>query len=130
MKVLATIKEQDVNSDAPIVDTSEFSHRRAVRAVVLDKTGQVALLNVSRKGYHKLPGGGIDEGEDMQVALERELLEEIGCKAEIVAEIGKILEYRDEWQQFQESYCYLAKLVGDQKPSEFTEERAYVGEKH
>ncbi len=122
MKVLATIAEQDVNPAAPVVDTANFSHRKAVRAVILDTTGQVALLHVSRKGYHKLPGGGIDEGEVMHAALERELLEEIGCKAKVVAEVGEVREYRDEWQQYQESYCFLAKLEGDQKPSEFTEE--------
>jgi len=122
MKVLATITEQDVSPAAPVIDTANFSHRKAVRAVVLDDAGQIALLHVSRKGYHKLPGGGIDEGENMHAALERELLEEIGCKARLIAEVGEVREYRDEWQQYQESYCFLAKLEGDQKPSEFTEE--------
>jgi 8-oxo-dGTP diphosphatase len=122
MKVLATITEQDVSPGAPVSDTSSFSHRKAVRAVVLDDAGQVALLHVSRKGYHKLPGGGIDEGEDMHAALERELLEEIGCRVRIIAEVGEVREYRDEWQQYQESYCFLAKLEGSQKSSEFTQE--------
>ena len=95
MKNLLTIKEQDMVPGSPAVDTSSFRKRGAARAVLLDDKGQVYLLNVSKHGYHKLPGGGIDEGEDIKQALERELMEEVGCKAEIVAELGTVVEYRN-----------------------------------
>jgi 8-oxo-dGTP diphosphatase len=123
MKNLLTINEQDIIPDSPVVDTSNFREREAARAVLLDKDGQVYLLNVSKHGYHKLPGGGIDEGEEIKQALERELLEEVGCKAEIVAELGTIVEYRnyDDGGLKQTSYCYLAKQVGDQIDSALEE---------
>ncbi|MGB2786789.1 MAG: NUDIX domain-containing protein [Candidatus Saccharimonadaceae bacterium] len=123
MKNLLTIKEQDILPDSPSVDTSAFRKRGAARAVLLDDNGQVYLLNVSKHGYHKLPGGGIDEGEDIKQALERELMEEVGCKAEIQTELGTVLEYRnyDDGGLQQTSYCYLAKQVGEQVASALEE---------
>ena len=40
---------------------------------------------VQHKGYNTwcLPGGGIDEGEGLVAALEREIMEELGVKAEV-----------------------------------------------
>jgi 8-oxo-dGTP diphosphatase len=123
MNLLLTIKEQDFEPEAPRKDASHFRERSAARAVLLDQNGQVYLLNVSKHGYHKLPGGGIDEGEDIEQALERELMEEVGCKAEIIAELGSLVEYRDyeDGGLKQTSYCYLAKQVGEQQESALEE---------
>lgn len=123
MKNLLTIKEQDIVPDSPVADTSAFRKRGAARAVLLDSDGQVYLLNVSQHGYHKLPGGGIDEGEDIKQSMERELMEEVGCTAEIVAELGTVIEYRnyDDGGLEQTSYCYLAKQVGEQVASALEE---------
>jgi 8-oxo-dGTP diphosphatase len=40
----------------------------------------------TRKGY-LLPGGGVDPGEDLESGLRREILEELGCESEILAEL-------------------------------------------
>lgn len=127
MKILTTLKEQDIYPDAPELAISDFKKREAVRAVVIDAQGQIALLHVSKRGYHKLPGGGIEPGEDKIQALERELLEEIGSKVKIIGEIGEIHEYRDQWKQFQISYCYLAEQVGTQIETNLTEEEKADG---
>ena len=127
MNVITEIREQDVNPDAPLIDSSEFDHREAVRAVVVNDVGQVALLNVSKRGFHKLPGGGMVPDENKAEALAREVLEEIGCKIEIVAELGEIVEYRDEWRQIQASYCYFAKQVGEQRQNSLTEKEREEG---
>lgn len=123
MKNLLTIKEQDIVPDCPVIDTSTFRKRGAARAVLLDDNGLVYLLNVSKHGYHKLPGGGIDDGEDIKQAMERELMEEVGCKADILAELGTVIEYRnyDGGGLEQTSYCYLAKQVGEQVASALEE---------
>jgi len=123
MQLLLTIKEQDVNPNAPEVDVSTFRERQAARAVLLDNAGKVYLLNVSVHGYHKLPGGGIDEGEEIQQALARELMEEVGCRAEVTAELGSIIEYRnyESGGLKQTSYCYLARQTGEQSASALEE---------
>ena len=121
MKQLLTIKQQDFDAESPTIDASTFNEREAARAVLLDKDGQVYLLNVSVHGYYKLPGGGIDAGETVEAAMRRELLEEVGCEAEIIAELGIIVEFRDFEQLKQTSYCYLAKQTGKQRPSTLEE---------
>ncbi|MCA9347948.1 NUDIX domain-containing protein [Candidatus Saccharibacteria bacterium] len=121
MKNILTIREQDIVPGAPVVDAGNFRTREAARAVVPDGAGKVALLRVGLYGYHKLPGGGIDEGEDVPTALERELLEEIGCKAEVAGEVGEIVEYRDQFEMVQTSFCFIANQVGEKGEPDFTE---------
>lgn len=127
MKKLGVLTELDINPDASVVDTAGFWERRAARAVVFDDDGRVALLHVTKHGYHKLPGGGIDEGEDIAEALQRELLEEIGTQARVTAEIGEITEYRDQKEMKQTSYCYRARQFGEKGEPDFTEKELNDG---
>ncbi len=127
VKKLPAIHEQDIVPGAPEVNRAGFSHREAARAIVVDDTGAIAMLAVTKKGYHKLPGGGLEPGEDKTQALTRELLEEIGCKVKILGEVGEITEYRDQWEQIQTSYCYLALKMGEQHEPAFTEEELNDG---
>lgn len=115
MKTLLVVYEQDFIPDTLMVDYSSFRKREASRAILLDKDQRFHLLNVSKHSYHKLPGGGIDDGEDIFEALERELMEEVGCRAEIISEIGTIIEFRNYEKLKQTSYCYLAKQTGEQE---------------
>ena len=121
MKNILTIHEQDIVPEAPVIDTVNFRKREAARAVVSDNAGKIALLRVGLYDYHKLPGGGIDEGEDIPTALERELLEEIGCKAEVTGEVGEIIEYRNQFELEQISYCFVATQIGEKGEPDFTE---------
>jgi 8-oxo-dGTP pyrophosphatase MutT (NUDIX family) len=52
--------------------------RAAVRALVLDENDHVLMVRLvfGHGAYWVLPGGGIDEGEDVLSALRRELREE------------------------------------------------------
>ena len=127
MNTILTITHQDFFHDSPRLDTDTFRIREAARAVVVDENGRVALLKVGKHSYHKLPGGGIDEGEDKIEALSREFIEEIGCDANVIAELGAIVELRDKWELKQTSYCYLAKQFGPISEPEFTPEEIADG---
>lgn len=113
-------------------DMSAVRIREAARIVLIDNEGKVPLLYVSKYGYHKLPGGGIDDGEDKKSALEREVLEEVGAKIEVANEIGKIIEYRlgehfeVDYDLQQISYCYYGKVVEKGEP-EFTQKELDEG---
>lgn len=56
--------------------------RPAVYAIVLHE-GKLLLMTARRVGKYHLPGGGINVGERMTDALERELQEETGIEVEI-----------------------------------------------
>jgi len=109
----------DLNQLAPS-EITILKQRTAARAVVFDANNQVALLHVGKNGYYKLPGGGIEPGENPKEALVRECMEELGCTIDVRGEIGKIIEYRRDLHQT--SYCYLATLVGTQSTPHYTEE--------
>ncbi|PLS81280.1 NUDIX hydrolase [Candidatus Saccharibacteria bacterium] len=110
MERILTLTDQELNDS---IDTANYRQRRAARAVLFDERGAVALMYARNIGFYKLPGGGIDSGEEILDALHRELLEETGCNAEVVAELGEIFEHRSFERMQQTSYCYLAKIVGE-----------------
>jgi len=127
MKLLREIQHSEIDPGAANKDPANFSERHAARAIVTDASGRVALLFVGKYAYHKLPGGGIENGEDNAQALQRELLEEIGSRVKITGEVGEIIEYRDEWEQKQTSYCYLARQIGEAYKPDFTEKELGEG---
>ena len=67
--------------------TDDLRIRRAVRALVVDPAGRVLLVRFEfpTVTVWATPGGGIDEGEDEEAALRRELEEELGL---VDVEIG------------------------------------------
>ncbi len=51
---------------------------RVSAKAVIKKENKILLVN--EDGFFELPGGGIDHGESLEVALKRELIEEVGVK--------------------------------------------------
>lgn len=92
-------------------DVSKYSIRKASRGVLRWKN-KIALLNVSKFNYHKLPGGGIDNSETNEKAFQREVLEETGCHCIIEDYSGVTIEYRDKFNLVQISYVFFANVIG------------------
>ena len=116
MRQLALLDQHQLGlreaSDQPISYT-----RRAARAVLFNAAGQVAVMHFTAIGSYKLPGGGIDEGEDTIAALHREIREETGYEITDIKELGEVVEYRYYCGMHQVSYCYTAtatQFVGTQ----------------
>lgn len=108
MKKLALLNPEGVSEE----EARTYPVREAARAIVVDDDGKIVLLHVSKRNYYKLPGGGIEPGEDHVTALRRECQEEIGCDVEVIGEVGTITEYRKMFTLTQVSHCYLARVVG------------------
>lgn len=120
MKIIRQIQTEQIE------DKSILRLREAVRAVV-SKDRKIALLYVSKENYHKLPGGGIEQGENIYAALDREVMEEVGVTIKNVEEIGEIIEYRKQHNLKQISYCFIADVKHDEGKQFFTEEEKQEG---
>lgn len=108
------ITDKDFDKNAPDFDESKSWKREAVRAILAGADDKIALIHAQKYNYYKLPGGGIEDGEDHATALRRELLEEVGAEAIVIGEVGKIEEKRafaDNMHQV--SYTYSAKVSGE-----------------
>ncbi|WP_297518377.1 NUDIX hydrolase [uncultured Clostridium sp.] len=88
-----------------------YNLRRTARVVLVNEQNEIALLNVSNEGYHKLPGGAIEKGESKEEAAKREVEEETGYKIELKEDIGLIIEYSDDTNLMQLSFAYKGKII-------------------
>ena len=68
--------------------TNYFSPISAVGAIIVDQEGRVLLITRAKdpgKGKFGMPGGFVDPGEQLEVALRREVLEEINLTASSIS---------------------------------------------
>ncbi|MCI8390878.1 MAG: NUDIX domain-containing protein [Roseburia sp.] len=88
MRILATFDAKDYQ------DTTGICEKYSVRGIIM-REGRLAM-QCSREGEFKIPGGGMEAGEDIVEALTREVHEETGYLviADTVQELGEITELR------------------------------------
>jgi len=130
MKILGTIKESNVFPDqTPTPEEQLGKMRQAVRIILFDKEGKIAMgYYPPREGHpiggYNLPGGGVDDGESIIMALYREGLEEAGCQMKKVRELGMVKEFGvgKRVKHNQDSYCFVAEVDGEKGTPKFTEE--------
>ncbi len=121
MKTIAIFDMKNYNNNM------KHYKREAVRAVIV-KDGKAAFVRSAIEGFYKIPGGGIEEGENHINTLIRETREETGLvvKPNSIREMGKIIEIRksannDDEVFEQISYCYYAEVEDLQLSQELSE---------
>jgi len=88
-----------IHEDASSLEGKEVYRRTAARAVVVDGEN-ILLLYTKRYNDYSFPGGGVDEGEDIETGMIRELQEETGAKdIEVVSEYGVYEEIKPIWKK-------------------------------
>lgn len=113
MELIGTITDSDLGISSSTENRPNYRLREAARAVLLDTDSRIALMHVPSDNYFKLPGGGLDAGEEAPKGLSRELLEEVGASSiDIIQNIGQVDEYRDQYEMIGRHYCYVVKLTG------------------
>lgn len=127
MKKIATIHERDIFPEKQPVEGIEYIDRVTGKAIVFDKENKVALVGNKLNNFLLLPGGGIDDGENIQTGIARECLEEIGYTINILDEIGCVDDYRPREKKHCISYCYTARVSGDKGDIKHTENEVGIG---
>ncbi|MBQ7088984.1 MAG: NUDIX hydrolase [Clostridia bacterium] len=92
-------------------------HRHVARAVVVDKEGTFYFMRADRDDDFgvatviETAGGGVEEGEDLSVAIRRELKEELGAEVEILAEIGTVSDYYNLIHRHNINHYFLCRAT-------------------
>ena len=91
--------------------------RSIVRAIVFDDAGLFHFVRAVRDDDFggstiiETSGGGVEPGEDLFVAIQRELHEELGAKVEIVGKIGVVSDYYNLIHRHNINHYFLCKLI-------------------
>ncbi|KAL2129221.1 hypothetical protein VTI74DRAFT_8067 [Chaetomium olivicolor] len=107
-----------------------YTDRQAARVVAFNTKGEVAIIYAKRDNYYKLPGGGIDPGEEHEAAAQREFQEETGGLIKLRGNGGVATTREFRFDQNQVSYCYVADLVDDSGKPNLTDEEIADGLGH
>lgn len=102
-------------------------NRYGARGILIDNNLNIAMMYMSKNGYYKLPGGGVEPSETYEAAFLREIKEETGFCSVIVKELGYIEEHKIQNQFMQTSYCFVAKKNSDKQTISLTDNEKASG---
>lgn len=125
MKTIITLDQHELGLFS--ADDGELTWtRRAARGVLTNDKAQTAMMHFTKTGVCKLPGGGMEDNETIEVALRREIREETGYEITDIRELGMVEENRQASGMHQLSYCYMARVT-DFVGTDLTEKEAGQG---
>ncbi len=90
--------------------------RLTARAIVKNQDGLYAVMYAEKFKLHSLPGGGVEDGEDVLTTLRREVYEETGCVCDEIKELGIVSENRASLDYTQINYYFVVTTT--HKPGE------------
>ncbi|MEX1029099.1 MAG: NUDIX domain-containing protein [Paenibacillaceae bacterium] len=125
MRLIRRITDSDIQGGIPEL-ISPIS-RHGSRGVLVDNMLNVAMMYMAQLNLYKLPGGGIEEGENTKDAFLREIKEETGYEAEIIQEIGYIEEHKKRNDFMQYSHCFVAKANDKQGNATLSKSEMQLG---
>lgn len=102
-------------TDQLILGTPGLSHkppRITARALVRRQDGLYAVMYAEKWRLYSLPGGGVEDGEDVLDALRREIWEETGCTCDVIRELGIVRENRASLDYTQINHYFVVDTAG------------------
>lgn len=127
MNCIKILTDEDFGLNS--VDFNNPRIRYGARGIIVRNDGKIAIFNKSNKNEYKLPGGGVDDGENVKDAFKREALEETGCEIDIIDELGTIEEHKslDNFKQI--SYVFVGKVIKEHDKLNLTQKEKEEGAK-
>ena len=95
--------------------------RLTARAIVKNQDGLYAVMYADKFKLHSLPGGGVEDGEDVLTALRREVYEETGCICDEIQELGIVAENRASLDYTQINYYFVVTTTHTPGENHLTE---------
>ena len=100
---------------------SDKAPRLTARAIVRNQDGLYAVMYSDKFKLHSLPGGGVEDGEDVLTALHREVYEETGCICDKIEELGIVAENRASLDYTQINYYFVVTTTHTPGENHLTE---------
>ena len=91
--------------------------RQIVRAIVVDDEGYFYFVKVDRDDdfgramYIETAGGGVEAEENLEIAIHRELKEELGASVEVICKIGVVSDYYNLIKRHNINNYYLCRAI-------------------
>lgn len=123
------VSDKDFNIEEKIHNESPIT-RFGARGIVINEDGDIAVIHKEKKNEYKLPGGGIEKGEDASDAFKRECEEEIGTKVEIKELLGTAEEYKSQENFKQLSFVFVANKTIELDSNKLTKKEKDEGTKY
>ena len=125
MKLLKLLNSDNITDE----EVSLYEYRRTTRIIAFDANKKIAFIHAIKYKYYELPGGGVEKYESIEEGAIRETKEEAGCYIRIIAEIGIFKEYIKSKKLINETFCFLAEVVGEKQGQSLMEDEVIEGKK-
>lgn len=95
--------------------------RLTARAILKNQDDLYAVMYSAKFNLYSLPGGGVEEGEDILTALHREIYEEVGCSCDEIQELGIITENRASLDYTQINHYFVINTFHSSEENHLTD---------
>lgn len=114
---MSDIKELEMNHKDEEWPLEYIDHDRNIaRAIVVDDEGYYYFVRARRDDDFgkavliETSGGGVEDGEDLEKAIKRELKEELGADVDVICKIGVVSDYYNIIHRHNINNYYLCKV--------------------